>query len=409
MSIRGLGVFGLVAMVAAVSACGPDRNAPAECTYRIAKTSTPFVTVQTALIDARPGDVLCFEDGNYHFTEELSLTQDNVKIRGTFDKAVFDFADQEFGANGLLVTGDDFVIENIHLKNMAGDGLRVNNVTNVTIRNVKVSWDAGSVVENGDYALYPVGCTNVLITDSEVVGARDAGIYVGQSENIIVRDNYVHGNVAGIEIENSSYAEVVGNHSVDNTAGVLVFNLSNLPVKNGERTLVHDNLIERNNRPSFAAPGTIVGQVPHGIGVLVMASDYTEVTNNDVENNISTGVVVISRDTVDINFNDPDYDPYPETSWIHDNRYVNNGTEAQGIIGGIAAAIHGTLEMEDIVWDGTVDASKDNSDGSLSLCIQESDASFINIDYQNNFANWSNDVSPHDCTHDNLSPIDLEL
>ena len=35
------------------------------------------------------------------------------------------------------------------------------------------------------------------------IGASDAGIYVGQSNNIIVRNCEVFQNVAGIEIENS--------------------------------------------------------------------------------------------------------------------------------------------------------------------------------------------------------------
>ena len=39
------------------------------------------------------------------------------------------------------------------------------------------------------------------------IGASDAGIY-GQSKNIIVRNSVAQYNVAGIEIENSYYADV---------------------------------------------------------------------------------------------------------------------------------------------------------------------------------------------------------
>lgn len=401
--------FVLSLCLAAALACSKAPEPPAECTQRIKPGADDQTTVQTALIEAQPGDVLCFDDGRYTFTDEISLSVSGVKLRGTFGGAVFDFADQTSGANGLLVTGDDFVIEKIHVKNMAGDGMRINNTTNVTIRNVTVSWDAGSVTENGDYGLYPVGCTNVLIEDSDVSGAADAGLYVGQSENIIIRNNTVHGNVAGIEVENSTTAEVYGNHSFDNTAGVLVFNLPNLPVKNGSKTLVHDNVIEANNRANFAAEGTIVGHAPAGVGVLVLASDYTEVTANDIRDNVSTAVLIISFDTVGVSYDDPDYDQYPETTWIHDNTYTNNGTDAQDDVAGIAAAIHGSLQIEDIVWDGTVDDTKDNSDGSLSLCIQEPGATFIDIDFANNLQDWSTDVSAHDCTHENLPGVSLDL
>jgi predicted dinucleotide-binding enzyme len=34
--------------------------------------------------------------------------------------------------------------------------------------------------------------------DEVLVGSRDAGLYVGQSQNVVVRYNSVHGNVAGL-------------------------------------------------------------------------------------------------------------------------------------------------------------------------------------------------------------------
>jgi parallel beta-helix repeat protein len=106
----------------------------------------------------------------------------------------------------------------------------------------------------------------VLVEDCEVVGASDAGIYVGQSRDIIVRNNVVHGNVAGIEVENSTNADVYDNRAYDNTAGVLVFNLPNLPVRDGRRCLVRSNTIENNNRANFAPRGSIVARCPRARG-----------------------------------------------------------------------------------------------------------------------------------------------
>ena len=67
-------------------------------------------------------------------------------------------------------------------------------------------------------------------------GASDAGFYVGQSRNIIVRRNRAEGNVAGIEIENSIGADVYENTATGNTGGILVFNLPDLPMKGGKQT-----------------------------------------------------------------------------------------------------------------------------------------------------------------------------
>src|SRR5690606_29552928 len=112
--------------------------------------------------------------------------------------------------------------------------------------------------------------------------SSDAGIYVGQSDRALVRNNYVHGNVAGIEIENTKDAEVVGNRVTDNTGGILVFNLPELQVKDGRRALVHENEVFANNRANFAIPGNIVASVPSGTGVVVLAADEIEITDNDI-------------------------------------------------------------------------------------------------------------------------------
>ncbi len=89
-------------------------------------------------------------------------------------------------------------------------------------------------------------------------GSSDAGIYVGQSTNIIVRRNKVWENVAGIEIENSINADVYDNEATNNTGGILVFSLPDLPIKNGRDARVFRNKILDNNHPNFAPEGTIV-------------------------------------------------------------------------------------------------------------------------------------------------------
>jgi hypothetical protein len=47
-----------------------------------------------------------------------------------------------------------------------------------------------------------------------------------QSDSIVVKNNEVFENVAGIEIENSFNADVHDNNSHDNTVGFLVFDLA---------------------------------------------------------------------------------------------------------------------------------------------------------------------------------------
>src|SRR6516165_3261623 len=67
---------------------------------------------QAALIKAKPGDTIEFEEGTFEFTMSLSLAVDNVTIRGQgMDKTTLSFAKQDAGKEGLLVTRGQFRIE----------------------------------------------------------------------------------------------------------------------------------------------------------------------------------------------------------------------------------------------------------------------------------------------------------
>ena len=88
---------------------------------------------------------------------------------------------------------------------MAG-GLRVEDATDVHLHHIEVTWSEPESTDNGAYGLYPVLSRNVLMEFCEASNASDAGIYLGQSQNAIVRNNVARGNVAGIEIENSQAA-----------------------------------------------------------------------------------------------------------------------------------------------------------------------------------------------------------
>jgi parallel beta-helix repeat protein len=221
------------------------------CTTVLAPTGDDATALQSALIEAHSGDTLCLCPGSFGVTKELSLSVPNVTLKGVgqnITDSVLDFAGQTEGDDGVSVTSDGFTIENLAIKNSPGNGIVVTGAENVMFRKLHVSWDAGSVVTNGAYAVYPVKSTRVTIEDSEVIGAADAGIYVGQCNQAIVRRNKVHGNVAGIEIENTTDAEVYANEAFDNTAGILIFTLPNLEKKDGANASIHDNLVHDNNR-----------------------------------------------------------------------------------------------------------------------------------------------------------------
>lgn len=379
-------------------ACGG--SVPEECTQVVAPSADDYDAIQTALIDVEPGGVICLERGTYHITDELSLFVPGVTLRGATgdpDDVVLDFAPQVTGANGLSVKADAFTIQDLTVKNTRGDGIRVDSADRVVFRHLKVRWDAGPTTENGAYALYPVSCDHVIVEDCDVSGASDAGIYVGQSRHVIVRRNHVHQNVAGIEIENTTFAEVYDNHAHDNTAGILVFNLPNLPVKDGRKTRVYRNLIEENNRENFAAAGTIVSIVPRGVGIVVMAADETEIHDNVIRENVGTGAFLLSYRSLQMPATSDGYDPYPETIWLHHNRFADNGGAPQDVLVAL-----GQDRLEDILWDGY----RKDDDPARRICLSDNGAAtFRMFDAPGGFDRQSTDMTPHLCMHAPLAPV----
>jgi parallel beta-helix repeat protein len=140
---------------------------------------------------------------------------------------------------------------------------------------------------------------------------------------------------------------VQDNHAHDNTAGILVFLLPDLEVKQASGNTVRDNRVVDNNLENFAPEEEIVSNVPAGTGILIMAADRTEVTGNEIRGNRSVGVAVIGlrqllpdRVTFDVGTE-------PERNWIHGNTYTGNGGAPDPALS--AAGLPGA----DLLWDAS--------------------------------------------------------
>jgi parallel beta-helix repeat protein len=316
-------------------------------TWRVRPGPEAEQELQTALIEARPGDTVQLGRGRIELTSGLSLDVDRVTIRGEgHDESILSFNNQRRGAEGLLVTSDGVTLRDFAVENAKGDGIKARDCRGITFRRVRAEWTNGPDSNNGAYGLYPVNCSDVLIVESIARGASDAGIYVGQSRNIIVRDSLAEFNVAGIEIENSYNADVFGNTARFNTGGVLVFDLPDLPQMGGHSVRVFENTISGNNTPNFAPAGNIVASVPAGTGVLIMANRDVHIFDNEIAENGTANVIVTSYRA---EFQDARYNPLPRNIMIRDNRFGNAGFSPAGDIAALAAA---GVPMPDVLWDG---------------------------------------------------------
>lgn len=370
-------------------------------------------------------DSSVIEIGAGHFLLTQSLSLDGVKhvtIKGQgIDKTVLSFKDQTKGAEGVRITNSTNVtLQDLTIEDAKGDNIKVMDTDGITIRNVQSSWTGKVSKDNGAYAFYPVLCKNVVIDQCTAIGASDAGIYVGQSNEVTISNNEVFYNVAGIESENSNNVKIFGNVAHENTGGILVFDLPGL-TQYGSNIEVYNNELYSNNTKNFAPEGSIVGQVPSGTGSIVLGTEDVHFYNNVFKDNKTTAIAissyvliyemgkrdqqpieegtqegVASVDNLNDSYeNDKNYNPYPRAIKIGKNTYENGHwfPTINNDFGKILL-FKKPLKTIDVLWDG---ALAPNAPYTICFSEIENAPSFYGLDILNDFENETTDVSVYEC------------
>ncbi len=294
--------------------------------------------------DAGVNDVIVLPKGTFIVTKPIAISasQNGLTLVGHgIDQTKLDFIDST-ADDGIKVSGaNDIVLRDFSVYEAAKNGIKVDQANGVHFNYVATIWENTLTSEaekeglNGIYGLYPVGSQNVLVEYSYSKGSSDAGIYVGQSENIVVRHNVAEHNVAGIEIENSANADVYDNVAFDNTGGLLIFDLDGLDKAFGSNIRLFKNHSYSNNLVN--AGSGFVGYVPQGTGALVLASDGVEIFNNQFDDNNGQAIALTSYFLIDedvANYGTKyaqtltnGWTPITNNIYIHNNNYKNNASD----------------------------------------------------------------------------------
>jgi len=347
--------------------------------------SASETNIDGALAQVQNGDTIAFAAGTYHFQNQfaLGMANDVTVIGAGQGKTIFDFENQVEGDDSIFAQSvSNLTLEDFTVQNSPGNAVKTLSVTGMTYRSLQVTWDAMGPTD-GAYGIYPVQCKDVMVEECNISGATDSGIYIGQSQYIVVRNNVAFGNVAGIEIENSFYADVYGNTSHDNTGGILVFDLPGLQQEGGHNVRVYMNTIENNNTENFAVSGDIVGLVPAGTGFFVMANHDVEVFDNVIKGNKTVGAGIISYALTMMPPNDPNYYQWPKQVYLHDNTYSGNGSlpdirNKVGLLLNTALATYPDMHVPDAMYDGLTDPAITMPAGNpMQICIDEPSASAV--------------------------------
>lgn len=378
---------------------------------------------------ARDSSIIELPEGHFLFSQSLSLdNKSHLTIRGKgMDKTVLSFKGQTSGAEGIKITNsNNIVLEDFAIEDAAGDNLKISETDSVVMRRIRSAWTGEVSVENGAYALYPVLSSNVLIEECEAIGSSDAGIYVGQSDRVVIRNNKAFYNVAGIESENSTRVEIYGNEAFENTSGLLIFNLPELTLYGGNVN-AYDNKIYNNNLTNFAVKGSIVSAVPKGAGVVIMATKDVNFYNNEVLDHKTVNLCVVSYElfaadqdphastalaeeaesrglrAIESDYTaDTKYNPYPGRISIRENRFENRfwfPTFSNDF--GILWLLKNKANIPDIAYDGILPNGATLQDAEHVVCLQNNpDVNFVYLDAGNDFNDFSSDQTVFDCRLD---------
>lgn len=369
--------------------------------------------LQEELIMVEDGGTIEIPEGNFMFKKSLSLEgKNNVTIKGAGkDKTFLSFLGQTDGAEGLNISNcKNLVVSDFTIQDAKGDNLKIKNCDGVKILKMNSTWTTGADTSNGNYGYYPVECKNVLLEDCEVSYCADAGVYVGQSTNVIVRKCYAHHNVAGIEIENCINSDIYQNKAENNSGGILVFDLPKLFQANGRNARVWDNDCLNNNFKNFGKPGSIVANIPPGSGMIIMATDSVDVFKNRITDNKTLGIGIVSYFLTGNPISDSTYGPYCHAIYIHENIFkrkisVPDLSTKMGKL--ITGAFKGSM---DILFDGSADPKIRDEKGqvpdSKKICIQNNgDIKFGNLNLwqvkgEKDILNHTDsDISKFNCSH----------
>ncbi len=405
---------------------GGDQEPVVGRTFVIEPGESATNDMVTAMIAARPGDTIEFSEGYFELRSGLQISStENIHIKGQgMNETILSFKESSSQEGFLANTVRGVVVEDLTVLDSPGDAFKLQGVDHGTLRRVRAFWSSGRntadedpvTAENyreklqvactdparhnpnnpnptetdttspdytvsilsGRYGIYPVNSQNILVENAESVGASDAGIYVGQTDNAIIRNSRAAFNVFGFEIENVRGGEYMGNIAECNTGGFLIYDLDGL-TRYGSRTRMYQNIARNNNTYNFAEPGSLVANVPRGVGMITLGYDKIDVFDNVFEDHGTAGIVHTSYELMGPP-GDRRLDMYTEGVHIFNNTFKNNGndvpqpdfatilaTEGEQVtsafpllVGLKVAAATGQYRGAHIVWDGYADSYDEN-------------------------------------------------
>ena len=301
MSVRWriAGSIGIViTMAITMSACGGNGSTPADTTSTTAAPPArtivapgTFGSIQAAVDDARPGDMVLIDPGTY--TEAITVETNDITLRGADRNTTILDGDNRL-ENGVMVLSDGVAVENLTARRFRSNGVLFTGdyAKGRTLSGYRASYVTAA--NNGLYGIYAFNARGGTIDHIYASGHPDAGIYIGQCQpcDAVIRDSVAEFNAAGFQGTNAGgQLVIVSNVWRHNRVGVEPNSSAKEKLAPQADTDIVGNVIVDNSEPR--APKATEA---FGVGVAVGGGSSNRIERNLITGHASAGVAIIDQD-----------------------------------------------------------------------------------------------------------------
>src|SRR5688572_3648476 len=292
----------------------------------------PGESVQAAIDGAADGDVIKVMPGDYTEThggpDAILVTKRLKLIARNSSLGNVRILPGPGNLNGIVVRGaEGALVERVLIKGFIVEGFTNHGIWLEYANKFKIKNNTSA--NNLHNGIFPTLWGNGLVKNNVSFGALDAGLWVEASENVRVINNEVHTNPTGIELTVSRNVLVKGNDIYNHGVGLGLYhpNGASLPPlgDDGDWDII-GNDIHDNNLPNPVVGG-LVGQLPSGIGALVIGVDRVTMLKNTITGNDFTGISVVNW----CDFNDCVADPPVVDQRSDNNSFIRNTVTGNGL------------------------------------------------------------------------------
>jgi hypothetical protein len=316
--VRQLGLI-VIALALVGVGCGGEEPAPTTRTIRVPADQP---TIQAAVDDAQPGDLILLSPGVYN--ESVTVETDRLVIRGLDRNEVVLDGDDRF-ENGIMVLADGVAVENLTIHSYRGNGVLFTGdyARDVVLRGYRVSYV--TAYNNGLYGVYAFGARGGLIEHTYASGHPDAGIYIGQCFpcDAVVRNVTAELNAVGYQGTNAGGdLWVVASRWQRNRVGIEPNSSDRERLAPQRGSVIAANLIADNSEPN--APRSTDA---FGVGIAVAGGHANRIEGNVIRGHAGAGILLTAQEAY-----------LPEGNRVLDNQLDGNGTDLAYVVPGGARA-----------------------------------------------------------------------